>query len=278
MMDQVVQPRLIAISDKSFWKYKSFHNGKLKTSHVWPIILGTMFDWQIHRRMKVSHCLYLQYGDRDGDRGLSVLKDNRTSTSNEVLSGVSESTLYLGQVLQGTSYNLIGDIHRSYTQTFRYNIQVNFTQQMETEITKRQHINLVNIVAFILSPLTWGSKLSIDIDVYSSVLFLCVHLQGWWGYGKQPIGLITGVHSEHRLTALSIQGSMACHRNTCVDVRGKLICSRRFLQKISCRIINHKDTKSRCITKGLYVGQGHFVFIFVFWCGIIEKLQDYGVV
>lgn len=49
--------------------------------------------------MEESQGLYLQYGDRDGDRRLSILKDYRTSTRDEVLSRVSESTLHLGQVL-----------------------------------------------------------------------------------------------------------------------------------------------------------------------------------
>lgn len=49
--------------------------------------------------MKLSHGHYLQYGDRDGNRSLTILKDHRTSTRDEVLSWVSEVTLYLRQVL-----------------------------------------------------------------------------------------------------------------------------------------------------------------------------------
>lgn len=32
------------------------------------------------------------------------------------------------------------------------------------------------------------------------------------------------------------------------------------------------------ITRSFYVGQGNFIFIFVFWCGVIKKLQNYGVI
>ncbi|TNN50267.1 hypothetical protein EYF80_039552 [Liparis tanakae] len=73
-------------------------------------------------RKKVN--VHLQYGDGDGDRGLSVLKDYRTSTRDEV------------------------------------------------------------------------------------------EPRGRRGDGQQPIGLIAGVHSQHRLAALSIQGSVTCHHNT----------------------------------------------------------------
>lgn len=45
------------------------------------------------------HCPYLQYSDRYGDRSLSILKDDRTSTGDKVLSWFSECTFYLGQIL-----------------------------------------------------------------------------------------------------------------------------------------------------------------------------------
>ena len=57
------------------------------------------FDGQINERIEENQGFYLQYGNRDANRSLSILKDHRSSTRDEVLTRVSESPLYLGQVL-----------------------------------------------------------------------------------------------------------------------------------------------------------------------------------
>lgn len=120
-------------------------------------------------------------------------------------------------------------------------------------------IDLVHIFVFILCPLTWGSKLSINVDVYSSVPFLCGHLKGWRGNGQQPVGLIAGVHTKHCLTGLNIQRSVACHHNTCLEVRGMLIwiltisrylwfLNKYFMHKLSTTHILRADTLPKVCT------------------------------
>lgn len=108
---------------------------------------------------------------------------------------------------------------------------------------------------FIVEPLTRGSKLSVDVDLYNLFSFLCGHSKGCWRNSQQAIGLIAGVHSNHCLTALSIKGSMARHHNTCVEVsllslQGRVIFGIYSLHtKIRHTIINQTDTKWSLLPK-----------------------------
>ena len=57
------------------------------------ILLSVRFEGWANERIEVRHGLYLQYGDRDGDRSLSILKDYRSRTRDKVLLRISKSAL-----------------------------------------------------------------------------------------------------------------------------------------------------------------------------------------